>query len=76
MLLDKVEGGEQLIFTLKKPWERLIERAKYSKAVVEGMANPRPDLPIMTKREVRRVTEANKKVQAQGFNMKDPNADD
>jgi hypothetical protein len=40
---------------------------RYSRDVVDGKANPNPDLVIMSKAELRRVIKANKAVKQQGF---------
>jgi hypothetical protein len=46
---------------------KLLQRAQYSRDVVDGKAQPNAEIAIMTKKELKRVVNANKTVKAAGF---------
>jgi len=48
-------------------WVKLLQRAQYSRDVVDGKAQPNAEIAIMTKKELKRVVNANKTVKAAGF---------
>lgn len=66
-MLKRVEKGEQLLSKEKGSWVKLLQRAQYSRDVVDGKVNANPDVAIMTKREIKRVSAANKQVKEMGF---------
>ena len=66
-MLRVVERGQQLAVADKAAWVKLLQRAQYSRDVVDGKINPNADVAIMTKRELKRVVTANKTVKEKGF---------
>ncbi|TFJ83360.1 hypothetical protein NSK_005330 [Nannochloropsis salina CCMP1776] len=66
-LLGRAEGGEQLLMAEKAAWVKLLQRAQYSRDVVDGKLPPNAEIAIMTKKELKRVVGANKKVKNAGF---------
>ncbi|GAB5036837.1 Hypothetical protein NocV09_05100060 [Nannochloropsis oceanica] len=66
-MISRVEEGTQLMVTEKAAWVKLLQRAQYSRDVVDGKAQPNAEIAIMTKKELKRVVNANKTVKAAGF---------
>ena len=66
-MLGRVEAGTLLVVSEKAAWVRLLQRAQYSRDVVDGKVEPNAEIPIMTKKELKRVVAANKTVKESGF---------
>ena len=67
MLIKIVENGDRLKSSEKTGWQQLLQRAKYTKDVMDGKRKANKDIPVMNKYEVKRVIKANKLVKEKGF---------
>ena len=67
MLIKIVENGDRLKTSEKTGWQQLLQRAKYTKDVMDGKRKANKDIPVMNKYELKRVIKANKLVKEKGF---------